>query len=444
MPAIRGMISRRRAQGRPFRRFSRRAGIRRLEGPRALAALGTSCPDHFLRTKIRPLVIDFDPAKPDVDAVIAGLADGARGLPRGLRRLLRALQACRQPGHARSQRGRLPGARRRHDHLRQATRRPRASPANSTSTPSTSCAAPRPFRPMSACPSRKPSTSNTGCSRKPSCSACRSRRALAGKIALVTGGAGGIGKATARAPAAAKAPASCWPTSTRRRSAAPMTNSAKAYGKDVVRAVRLDVTDEAAVDRRLCRAALEFGGLDILVSNAGIASSAPIEETTLAMWNRNMDILATGYFLVSREAFRLMKRAEDRRQRRLHRLQERPGRLAQRRRLLHGQGGRNPPRPLPGAGGRGGAIRVNVGQSGRRAARLEDLDRRVDASSAPPPTRCRPDELEEHYRQRSMLKLASSRRTSPRRSTSSPPTCRPNRPATSSMSMRATRRAFTR
>jgi NAD(P)-dependent dehydrogenase (short-subunit alcohol dehydrogenase family) len=50
-----------------------------------------------------------------------------------------------------------------------------------------------------------------------------------------------------------------------------------------------------------------FGGVDILVSNAGIASSAPIEDTTLALWNRNMDVLSTGYFLVSREAFRVMR-----------------------------------------------------------------------------------------------------------------------------------------
>ena len=54
-------------------------------------------------------------------------------------------------------------------------------------------------------------------------------------------------------------------------------------------------------------ARLEFGGLDICVSNAGIASAAPIEETTLATWQRNMDILATGYFLVARSAFPLMK-----------------------------------------------------------------------------------------------------------------------------------------
>ena len=47
--------------------------------------------------------------------------------------------------------------------------------------------------------------------------------------------------------------------------------------------------------------------MDILVSNAGIASSAPIEETTLALWNKNMDILSTGYFLVSREAFKTFR-----------------------------------------------------------------------------------------------------------------------------------------
>ena len=55
------------------------------------------------------------------------------------------------------------------------------------------------------------------------------------------------------------------------------------------------------------RMAVEFGGVDILVSNAGIASSAPVADTSLALWNKNMDILSTGYFLVSRAAFRLMR-----------------------------------------------------------------------------------------------------------------------------------------
>ncbi|MEM1265304.1 MAG: SDR family oxidoreductase, partial [Pseudomonadota bacterium] len=53
---------------------------------------------------------------------------------------------------------------------------------------------------------------------------------------------------------------------------------------------------------------VEFGGLDILVSNAGIASSAPVEETSLSLWSKNMDILSTGYFLVSREAFKVLRR----------------------------------------------------------------------------------------------------------------------------------------
>ena len=73
----------------------------------------------------------------------------------------------------------------------------------------------------------------------------------------------------------------------------------------------MDVTDEAAVEAAYAFAAREFGGLDILVSNAGIASSAPVEETTLALWSRNMDILSTGYFLASREAFKIFRQAGD-------------------------------------------------------------------------------------------------------------------------------------
>jgi NAD(P)-dependent dehydrogenase (short-subunit alcohol dehydrogenase family) len=79
------------------------------------------------------------------------------------------------------------------------------------------------------------------------------------------------------------------------------------HSPDVVRGVEMDVTSEAAVAAALFEAAVAFGGLDILVSNAGIASAAPIDDTSLDLWNRNMAILSTGYFLVPREAFRLMK-----------------------------------------------------------------------------------------------------------------------------------------
>jgi NAD(P)-dependent dehydrogenase (short-subunit alcohol dehydrogenase family) len=68
-----------------------------------------------------------------------------------------------------------------------------------------------------------------------------------------------------------------------------------------------DVTSEAAVAEAFAAAVEAFGGVDIVVSNAGIASSAPVAETTLAEWNRNQSVLGTGYFLVAREAFRLLQ-----------------------------------------------------------------------------------------------------------------------------------------
>ena len=75
----------------------------------------------------------------------------------------------------------------------------------------------------------------------------------------------------------------------------------------MVRTVIMDVTDESQVIAAYSQTSVEFGGVDILVSNAGIASSSPIEETTLALWNKNLDILSTGYFLVSREAFKVLR-----------------------------------------------------------------------------------------------------------------------------------------
>jgi NAD(P)-dependent dehydrogenase (short-subunit alcohol dehydrogenase family) len=78
-------------------------------------------------------------------------------------------------------------------------------------------------------------------------------------------------------------------------------------GKDTVATVRANITSEDEVASILEAAALRFGGVDILVSNAGIASAAPLDETSLEIWKRNQDILVTGYFLASRSAFRMMK-----------------------------------------------------------------------------------------------------------------------------------------
>lgn len=130
---------------------------------------------------------------------------------------------------------------------------------------------------------------------------------MVGKIALVTGGAGGIGAASA---ARLLKDGACVMLADRDAASVEdvCAGFAKQYGKDVVRAVVCDVTDEVQVQAAFDAASREFGGLDILVANAGIASSAPLEETTIALWNRNYDVLAQGYFLTSRSAWPLLKR----------------------------------------------------------------------------------------------------------------------------------------
>ena len=80
------------------------------------------------------------------------------------------------------------------------------------------------------------------------------------------------------------------------------------HGAGRALALRCDVTDEDAVGEAFARVVRGYGGVDVVVSNAGISVSAPIEATTLDDWQRMNAVMNTGYFLVSREAFRLWKR----------------------------------------------------------------------------------------------------------------------------------------
>lgn len=79
------------------------------------------------------------------------------------------------------------------------------------------------------------------------------------------------------------------------------------YGENRAFAVKMDVTDEEAVERAYRETSITYGGVDIIVNNAGLATSSPFDETSLKEWNLNMNVLGTGYFLVAREAFSLMK-----------------------------------------------------------------------------------------------------------------------------------------
>ena len=124
---------------------------------------------------------------------------------------------------------------------------------------------------------------------------------LQGRVALVTGGAGGIGSAIGDALHAAGASVVAFDLDKRGAEAAVAD-----YGEQGL-PVSGDVTSEESVASAFAAAAERFGGVDIVVSNAGVASSAALEDTSLAEWRRNHEILVTGYFLVAREAFRLLK-----------------------------------------------------------------------------------------------------------------------------------------
>jgi NAD(P)-dependent dehydrogenase (short-subunit alcohol dehydrogenase family) len=131
-------------------------------------------------------------------------------------------------------------------------------------------------------------------------------KALAGRIALITGGAGGIGLATALR--LLEDGASVILTDIDRDALQRVTAALQAsHGRDSCVGLWGDVTDEESIAALFADTSVNFGGLDILVSNAGIASAAAIEDTTLALWQRNMDILSTGYFLVSRACVQVLK-----------------------------------------------------------------------------------------------------------------------------------------
>jgi rhamnulose-1-phosphate aldolase/alcohol dehydrogenase len=127
---------------------------------------------------------------------------------------------------------------------------------------------------------------------------------LQGQVAFITGAAGGIGSAIAYRLAEAGACVVGFDLD--EAGAATVLES---LGERAL-AVGGDVTKEEAVADAYARAVERFGGVDIVVSNAGIASSSPIEDTTLAEWERNHAILTTGYFLVAREAFRVLRQQD--------------------------------------------------------------------------------------------------------------------------------------
>ena len=132
-------------------------------------------------------------------------------------------------------------------------------------------------------------------------------KALSGRIALITGSGGGIGKAIAKKFAEEGACVIINDINKDRLDAA-ITEFQQLFGKDAASSVLLDVTNEDSVRKAFDASAIAFGGVDIIINNAGISISKPIAEHTLADWDKLYEILVKGTFLVSKTAVEIMRK----------------------------------------------------------------------------------------------------------------------------------------
>ena len=270
-----------------------------------LAALGTSCPDHFLRTKIRPLVLAYEPAANNLDGVIASL-DGS-------------LEAYRADYAAYYERCKRPNSPAMRDPNAVVTLVPGVGMLSFAKDKATArIAAEFYVNAINVMRGASSVSRYVGLDEQEAfdieywlleeakLQRMPKARALAGRVALITGGAGGIGRAMA---ARLMSEGACVALADIDRASLDDTVAEfrKSFGRDAAIGAVADVTDESAVAAAVRDTVLAFGGIDIVVANAGIASAAPFEDTSLELWNRNIAILATGYFLAAREGYRVMK-----------------------------------------------------------------------------------------------------------------------------------------
>ncbi|WP_108988396.1 bifunctional aldolase/short-chain dehydrogenase [Streptomyces coelicoflavus] len=277
--------------------------LARAEHPR-LAALGTSCPDHFLRTKVRPLVLDVAPSAP-LEEAVARLKE--------LHAAYREEYAAYYERHAEPDSPALRGAdpaivlvpgvgmfsfgkdkqtaRVAGEFYVNAINVMRGAEAVSTYAPIEES---EKFRieywaleeaKLRRMPKPKP---------------------LATRVALVTGAGSGIGKAIARR--LVDEGACVVVADLNAENAAAVAE--ELGGDDKAVAVSVDVTSEEQIAEAFSAAVLAFGGVDLVVNNAGISISKPLLETTAKDWDLQHDIMARGSFLVSREAARVMTAQE--------------------------------------------------------------------------------------------------------------------------------------
>jgi rhamnulose-1-phosphate aldolase/alcohol dehydrogenase len=132
-------------------------------------------------------------------------------------------------------------------------------------------------------------------------------KALSGRIALITGSAGGIGKAIAKKFAEEGA---CVVINdiNEERMKGVMEEFQKQFGKDTAASVALDVTNNETIEKAFAATVLAFGGVDIIVNNAGISISKSVNDHTIQDWDKLYDILVKGQFLVSKAGIEIMRK----------------------------------------------------------------------------------------------------------------------------------------
>jgi len=271
----------------------------------ALAALGTSCPDHFLRTKIWPLVLPFDAAR-DSAADLAARVKPA--IEEYRKRYAGYYDRCKRADSPKMRDANpvvylVPGVGMITFAADKATARIAGEFYINAINVMRGAASVSTYRGL---PEQEAFDIEYWLLEEAKLQRMPKPKALAGRVALITGGAGGIGLATARR---LMDDGACVVLCDIDRDALAIAENElrERYNSDVVASAWVDVTREDAVIAGFRDSAWRFGGVDICISNAGIASASPVEDTTLALWQRNMDILATGYFLIARQAFQLFK-----------------------------------------------------------------------------------------------------------------------------------------
>ncbi|TZF84090.1 bifunctional aldolase/short-chain dehydrogenase [Pedobacter sp. BS3] len=275
-----------------------------------LAPMGTSCPDHFLRTKISPLVLDL---KPDEDlSDVKALKERLQPAFDAYRKMYSDYyETCKHPNS--------PAIRDRNPVIilypgvgmfsfskdKQTARVAAEFYTNAINVMKGAEAVSE----YTSLPRQEAFDIEYWLLEEAKLQRMPKPKALSGKIALVTGSAGGIGKAIAKKFAQEGACVIINDINQERLDTA-IEEFKKQFGKDTAAAVILDVTNEATIRQAFADAALAFGGIDIIVNNAGISISKPITDHTTADWDKLYDILVKGQFMVSKAGVEVLRKQE--------------------------------------------------------------------------------------------------------------------------------------